>query len=156
MSSWTDEQGQVMNGMLLILLLNLALWPERTNAAGDVSTGFYSNKAIRGYDVVSFFNGEPKVGTWQYRVNYRGAVWLFSSKQNHERFMIDPVRYVPQYGGYCAYSISEVNILKPADPELWHIIDNKLYFNHNSFYFEEWKRRSNQYIAQGDKNWFRR
>jgi YHS domain-containing protein len=57
--------------------------------------------AIKGYDTVAYFTeGKPVKGDERYSFQWKGAKWLFSSKENQELFMSDPEKFAPQYGGY--------------------------------------------------------
>jgi YHS domain len=59
-----------------------------------------------------------------------GATWYFASAENRDRFAADPERYVPQYGGYCAWAVAHGYTAK-IDPEAWKIVDGKLYLNYS-------------------------
>lgn len=43
-------------------------------------------------------------------------------------FEVNPQKYLPAYGGYCAYGLG-VGKKFVADPEVWKIVDGKLYLN---------------------------
>ncbi|WP_432410880.1 YHS domain-containing (seleno)protein [Rasiella sp. SM2506] len=81
----------------------------------------------QGYDVVSFFNGNPNKGDVAYASNYDGAKYHFSSLENKEKFEASPEAFVPQYGGFCAIAMSEGKEIIP-NPKSWEIRDGKLYF----------------------------
>ena len=83
--------------------------------------------AAQGFDVVSFFNRNPKKGNKNYSANYDGGKYLFSSRENKEKFEASPAQYAPQYGGYCAIAMSEDKEVIP-NPKSWEIRDGKLYF----------------------------
>lgn len=89
--------------------------------------------AAQGYDVVSFFNGNPKKGHQNFYSNYDGGKFLFSSKSNKETFESSPESYVPQYGGYCSIAMSENKTMNP-NPKSWEIRDEKLYFFTRMFF----------------------
>lgn len=48
------------------------------------------------------------------------------------RVLADPEKYAPQYGGYCAWAVSEKKDFAPGDPQYWAIEDGKLYLNYNN------------------------
>ena len=83
--------------------------------------------AAQGYDVVSFFEGTPKMGNSKNILEYNDAEYYFSSKQNKEKFMTSPDSFLPQYGGFCAIAMSEEKEVIP-NPKSWEIRDGKLYF----------------------------
>lgn len=116
---------------------------------------FYSNKgaAIGGYDTVAYFTlGKPVRGKPDIAVMWKGALWLFSTRENREIFEANPRAYAPQYGGYCAYGMSKGRAAG-TDPEAWKIVDGKLYLIHNRSYMKVWSGESSQYIASGNENW---
>ena len=83
--------------------------------------------AAQGYDVVSFFEGNPKKGNAAITYNYDGAEFQFSSELNKVKFKSSPEAFIPQYGGYCAYAMSQGKEIIP-NPKSWVIKDGKLYF----------------------------
>jgi len=83
--------------------------------------------AAQGYDVVSFFNGNPQKGNQNFTANYDSGEFLFASKENKEKFEASPEAFAPQYGGYCAIAMSEGAEANP-NPKSWEVRDNKLYF----------------------------
>jgi len=62
-----------------------------------------------------------------YRATYDGANYKFSTKQHLVTFKTNPKKYIPQYGGYCAYAIAEKSKKVSINPETYDIIDGKLY-----------------------------
>ena len=88
-------------------LLVFALFSFSSFSAGEYYTGFFSNKAVSGYDTVSFFDGTPVKGKSAFSTNYKGAVWLFHTQANLDKFIQSPSQYAPQYGGYCAWAIGK-------------------------------------------------
>jgi YHS domain-containing protein len=83
--------------------------------------------AAQEYDVVSFFDGNPKKGDAEYSANFNEGKYLFSSLENKEKFEASPEAFAPQYGGFCAIAMSEEKEVKP-NPKSWEIRDGKLYF----------------------------
>tara|TARA_R110000868_G_scaffold213404_1_gene463456 strand:+ start:1240 stop:1623 length:384 start_codon:yes stop_codon:yes gene_type:complete len=83
--------------------------------------------AAQGYDVVSFFNGNPKKGNEAYASNYNNAKYLFASLEDKEKFEASPETFTPEYGGFCAIAMSEGKEVNP-NPKSWEIRDGKLYF----------------------------
>jgi YHS domain-containing protein len=109
--------------------------------------------AIRGYDPVAYFKeGKPVVGLKQHVLEWNGASWYFSSKENLALFQGKPEQYAPQYGGYCAYGTAEGH-KAPTQPDAWSIVDDKLYFNYNKNVQQEWKSNQTEFIRKADLNW---
>jgi YHS domain-containing protein len=109
--------------------------------------------AIKGYDPVSYFTtGKPNPGLAQYSTTYKGATYRFVSAANRDQFIAAPERFVPQYGGYCAYAIS-LNKIADIDPDEWAIVNNKLYLNNGFLAQTLWSFDKSGNIVKGDQNW---
>ncbi|TFH92272.1 YHS domain-containing (seleno)protein [Vibrio ouci] len=137
-----------------LLALILSLMSFSVFAEDPIYTGFFSNKALDGYDTVAYFtDGKPVKGNKQWQTEYQGADWYFSSPENLNKFKADPQAYAPQYGGYCAWAVSAKNDFAPADPNQWAIVDGKLYLNYNAEIKAWWDDDRSGHITQGDQNW---
>ena len=113
----------------------------------------HSGKAIRGYDPVAYFSeGKPVKGDDKLMYKWNNATWYFSSQQNLDLFKANPEKYAPQYGGYCAFGLSN-GYKAPTDADAWTIDNGKLYLNYNKSVREEWNKERKQRIAKADKNW---
>jgi len=113
------------------------------------------NLAIEGYDAVAYQTAEHAFkGNSQYEFYWNGAKWLFVSKENQERFASDPDRYAPQYGGYCAWSVSEDKVMK-ADPSVWKVVDGKLYLIQSDMVREIWEKSQPELIKKSNENWIK-
>ena len=109
--------------------------------------------AIQGYDPVAFFTvGKPLEGRAEHSIVYNGATWRFASADNLAVFKADPVRYAPQFGGYCAWAVSQ-HYLAPGDPKYWKVVDGKLYLNANARAKELWEADQADAIERGHANW---
>ena len=86
-----------------------------------------------GYDVVSYFENEAVEGKKEFKTTYDNATYKFSSEDNLNTFLNNPKKYIPQYGGYCAYAIAEKSKKVKIDPETFEIRDGKLYLFYNSW-----------------------
>lgn len=109
--------------------------------------------AARGYDVTAYFaQGKPVRGSAAHQLNYKGSTWRFASAANLARFKADPSAYAPQFGGYCAWAVSQ-GYIAPGDPEQWKIVDGKLYLNYNARAKELWEADQADAIERGHANW---
>ncbi|MDD1784292.1 YHS domain-containing protein [Enterovibrio sp. ZSDZ35] len=142
--------------MSRVLILIAMLFTSSVYAADDVYTGFFSNKAVSGYDTVSFFDGAPVKGKSAFKTKYQGADWLFASQENLDKFLADPEQFAPQYGGYCAWAIAEKDDLAPGDPKYWKIVDDKLYLNYDQSIQNKWEKNIPGFIDLGNSNWAKR
>ncbi|MEP6970963.1 MAG: YHS domain-containing (seleno)protein [Betaproteobacteria bacterium] len=136
----------------LVLVMSLA--PAATWAADkQVYTGLFSNVALSGYDAVAYFTeNKPVKGDAKFAQEYQGAQWHFASAANRDAFAADPKRFAPQYGGYCAWAVSEGSTAS-ADPKLWKIVDGKLYLNYDADVQKKWDRDIPGHIRKADQNW---
>lgn len=109
--------------------------------------------AIDGTDPVSYFTeAAPVAGSRQITHDWNGATWQFSSQDNKAKFAANPEAFAPQYGGYCAYAVSE-GYTASTIPEAWKIVDGKLYLNYSRRIQRKWERDIPGRIAAGDANW---
>lgn len=121
-------------------------------AGGDVFTSW--GKAIRGYDPVAYFTeGKPVEGDSAFTYKWMGATWRFASAENRDSFAARPEKYAPQYGGYCAWAVSQ-GYTASTDPQAWTIVDGKLYLNYSISVRRQWLDGGvAELIQQGDANW---
>jgi YHS domain-containing protein len=118
-----------------------------------IYTGFFSKTAVSGFDTVAYFTeGKPVKGDSAMTTNYQGAEWRFSSAANREKFLADPQKYAPQYGGYCAWAVSQGNTAS-ADPLRWTIVKDKLYLNYDEEVQKKWELNIPDFIQKADQNW---
>lgn len=137
-----------MTTLVLLLLMTQAV-----GAKGLVYTGFFSNTAVGGYDPVSYFTvGKPLKGKEEYRLDYQGARWYFSSAENLNHFEQDPEKFTPQYGGYCAWAVGH-GITAKGDPLQWTIHNDKLYLNLDADIKSRWLQEKDHWIEEADRNW---
>ncbi len=111
------------------------------------------NVAIKGFDTVSYFVSEGAVkGNPQFEFVWKGAKWLFSSKENMEKFKQEPEKYAPQFGGYCSFAVSK-GYTADGDPNAWKVVDGKLYLNYNPEVKKKWEAEQQKLIEDAEKNW---
>ena len=110
-----------------------------------------------GYDVVAYFNNTAEKGKTKTDTSFDSVKYKFASDADLEKFKADPEKYIPQYGGYCAYAMATSGEKVSIDPETYEIRDGKLYLFYNSWgnnTLELWKKESPQdLIEKADKNW---
>lgn len=110
--------------------------------------------AIEGYDVVAYFIdqkaliGNPEI---TYKVN--DAEWYFKNEDHLKIFRESPEKYLPQFGGFCAYGISSDGKLYPSNPTAWKIVDEKLYLNYNKEYQQRWEKDIDENIKKAKSVW---
>jgi YHS domain-containing protein len=109
--------------------------------------------AVKGYDPVAYFaEAQPVLGDPAISYQWKGATWLFSTQEHRKAFLADPAHYAPQFGGYCAFAVSQ-GTTADADPHQWAIVDGKLYVNNNVVAKKLWDEDRAANIVAGDTNW---
>ena len=115
--------------------------------------------AISGYDPVAYFTeGKPVPGQSEFEHRWHNARWRFASAAHRDAFSGNPDRYAPQYDGYCAVGVTGVDIAGPhkdtVDPEVWTIVDGKLYLAHDrGGFWDEWRENAAEKIKSADESW---
>jgi YHS domain-containing protein len=118
-----------------------------------VYTGLFSSVAVSGYDPVAYFTMQkPVKGDAKFTTLYNGAQWNFVSAEHRDKFVANPNQYAPQYGGYCAWAVSQ-GYTASADPLRWKIVNDKLYLNYDADVQKKWEASVPEFIQQADKNW---
>ena len=109
--------------------------------------------ALKGHDPVAYFAiGKPQRGVEGLRVEHGGARYLFANAENRDAFKANPARYLPQYGGYCAFGVSR-GYKADIDPAAFSVIDGKLYLNYNAAVQRDWLKDTAGYIRTADAKW---
>jgi YHS domain-containing protein len=121
-------------------------------------TGF----AVSGYDVVAYRSlTQSPVGSAQpegipgradITAEYNGAKFAFSSEENRATFLADPAKYAPQYDGHCAYGVAKGGKV-PGNPNLWRIVDDKLYLNITPNVVGFWEEDIPGNLTLSEGNW---
>lgn len=121
-------------------------------------TGF----AVSGYDVVAYFDlpqsavgapqASPVPGLASITAEYNDATFAFSSEANRDAFLADPEKYAPQFDGHCAYGVAKGGKV-PANPNLWRIVDGKLYLNITRNVVGFWEEDIPGNIETAGNNW---
>ncbi len=110
-----------------------------------------TDTAINGYDTVAYFTvGKPVKGLDNLAFEWKGAKWKFASAANLELFKANPDKYAPQYGGYCAYGVTQGYLVK-VDPEQFTVREGKLYLNYDADVQAKWQKDIPGYISSANQ-----
>ncbi len=138
-------------GLLLFLVLGYAA------QAQSVDYNTKKGYAANGYDVVAYFDGTPQEGNKEFSTTHDGTKFKFTSQANLDEFSANPEKYVPRYGGYCAYAVAVSGKKVNINPQTFEIRDDKLYLFYNSGKtntLELWLNESPEELQiKADKNW---
>ena len=107
---------------------------------------------LKGYDPVSYFYGKPTHGKTNLNYTYDDAKYLFSSAENRNKFVNDPMRYAPKFGGYCSYGVRMGKKLD-IDPLAYAIKDDRLYVLLNRATLQLWLRDQSNNILIAESLW---
>ena len=133
--------------LLLLLLLGVSLGAaaEKRYAPDGIGAG--------GYDPVAYFtDGKAMRGLEQMTAEHGGVTYRFASAEHRDLFQAAPEKYLPRYGGFCAYAAAKGSLAK-TDPEAFSVVDGKLYLNFSKDVRERWLQHPAEYIAEADKRW---
>ncbi len=132
----------------------LALLTAAPVSASDlVNVAGASTIAVGGYDTVAFFtDARPVNGSPFISASYQGATYLFASEEHKKLFTGNPGKYVPQYGGFCAFGVA-IDKLFPVDISTWQVRNGKLYLNLNADILKKFNADFDGNVAKADRSW---
>jgi YHS domain-containing protein len=131
----------------------LALLSTTAFAGNLVNVSGASKAAVSGYDTVAFFtDSKPVNGSPFISADYKGATYFFANEDHKKLFNADPEKYVPQFGGFCAYGVG-LGKLFPVDINTWQVRDSRLYLNLNPDILKKFNEDLTGNVAKADKNW---
>jgi YHS domain-containing protein len=109
---------------------------------------------LRGYDVVAYFRqGKPLKGNPTIESTYQGVTYLFASAANKADFDKDPAKYVPRYGGFCAYGVANGVISGLEGADAFTVYKGKLYLGGNQDALKSFKTNIDDNIEKADAYW---
>ncbi len=133
----------------LLIATSLSFASLSVNAASSSN----SVTAISGYDLVSYHNANKAARGNGHNVSvHDGATYLFANADNKKAFDANPEKYLPAYGGYCAFGVS-VGKKFVSDPEAWKIVDGRLYLNLDKNIQADWLKDIPGRIKSANENW---
>eukprot|EP00756_Hemistasia_phaeocysticola_P026621 Hpha_TRINITY_DN16074_c1_g1::TRINITY_DN16074_c1_g1_i1::g.119536::m.119536 len=140
----------------------------------------YSGVVLGGADVVAYFSlppdGKGVKGKPEFATLYQGYPYWFANESTRQAFLQDPQRYVPVWGGFCAWGIAREGLNgnpsrnatpgfawdgrdhmgPPCDPyDGWQILGDRLFCSINRNWMNNFAALGPQGIADGDERWIR-
>lgn len=127
-----------------LLLLALAAWTlaAPSFAQGDAARPGRSklnldkkSLAIDGYDPVAYFpegGSKPAKGKKDITAQHRGVTYRFRDTKNRDRFLLQPDKYEPAFGGWCAWAMADDDRVS-IDPDSFLIQDGELLLFYDGF-----------------------
>jgi YHS domain-containing protein len=142
----------ILKGLLAAFATSVAL-STATFAAGFDVNATTTDLALRGFDPVSYFtDGAPTPGQFDITAEHNGATYRFASAEHKALFEAEPEKYLPQYGGYCAFGLAQ-GYKFDGDPQVWKIVDDKLYLNLAPKVSTIWQENLPGNIKTADEKW---
>ncbi|OYQ43041.1 hypothetical protein CHU92_03755 [Flavobacterium cyanobacteriorum] len=138
--------------MKKLVLMLLALLSLSATAQKKVNTD-KRGVALSGYDPVAYFTENAALkGSKEIVYEHEGAVYQFATEENKALFAKAPEKYLPQFGGWCAYGMSE-GYKAPVDPKAFTVSQGRLYLNYSLSVREEWLKDKDARIKKAEINW---
>lgn len=146
----------------LVLLLGLLLSSACLAQTSFNTMGSDDSTAISGYDPVAFHTAKKAVrGDPKLSHSYAGAKWVFVTEENMKLFEGNPEKYLPAWGGHCAWAVSENTLSQKLLSGDFELIDGKLYLfsfgnsrkssARDDFLYGRWPK--DRRIQDGDRYW---
>ena len=106
-----------------------------------------------GYDLVAYqTEGAARAGSPTIVERHEGIVYRFATEDNRRLFAADPARYLPEFGGYCAWAVAN-GYTAHGDPNAWSVVDGRLFLNYSRAIRSRWQRDTAANISKGQANW---
>ena len=135
------------------LLLSILALSFLANPAFADTEVVHSVVGVQGYDLVSYHNNKrPLQGNGNHVATHEGVNYLFVDQANLDTFNKNPDKYLPAYGGWCAFGVA-VNKKFIGDPTVWEIVDGKLYLNLGNNIKGMWVKDIPGHIKTANANW---
>lgn len=135
---------------IVLAMLSLSAFSQQRYAVRE------NEVLLDGYDPVSYFTGQPEKGKEVYQTKLDGRVILFASESNRKKFLSAPDNFMPEYGGWCSYSMAR-NLFVFPDYTMYRIQDGKLLFFAVKAFFNgktAWEKNPEIYKISADRNYF--
>jgi YHS domain-containing protein len=138
---------------LIVLVLFLLGIPAFPQAAKTLQNLDKNGVAIQGYDPVAFFTqNKPVKGRAEFQSSYKGATYYFASAEDKASFDAAPAKYEPQFGGYCAYGVSQGH-LAPVKIEAFQIANGRLLMQYDLDIKGKFNKDQAGSLQKADQNW---
>lgn len=138
---------QLILTLLTASSLALSAW------SAPVSKDGTSGVALEGYDPIAFFTDRQAAkGNPQISAKFEGATYFFQSEDHKKTFLAAPAKYLPAYGGYCAFGAA-LGLLLPVDVATWEIVDGRLILQYSQDIKKQFAKDSAANFAKADAFW---
>lgn len=142
--------------LTLLFAIGLLQGFAQDNAIRQKHFNVKKNVALEGYDPVSYFDGNPTEGAEEIKVTHKGVIYQFATQANLNKFKVNPDKYEPAYGGWCAYAMGETGEKVKVDPETYKILDGRLYLFYNFWgnnTLTDWNKNEKKLKSAASTSW---
>lgn len=142
-----------MKSRILQLAFLFLLAPTLSGFAQNLLNLNRNGVAVKGYDPVGYFtDGKALKGDPQFQSTHAGAIYLFATADHKETFDKEPEKYAPQFGGYCAWAVSQ-GYTANIDPEAFQIVDGRLLLQYSLDVRKNFSKDTSGNLKKADINW---
>lgn len=149
------EMKEQVTKAIAILTLSLAV-PAIADDEHNVSNGITTAGVplgLHGVDAVALTTiHDVSEGSAKNTVVVNDVAYYFASEASAEQFEAHPDRYLPQYGGFCAYAVA-LGKKFDGDPRYADIVDGKLYLFVNEDIYAKYKQDARNILRNAEKTW---
>lgn len=154
----TNQVPKSIRILLISLIFGVSLMAYATPEINTDKNGL----ALSGYDPVSYFMSKPMKGYAALKYSHQGIIYHFENEENRQAFISSPDKYIPAYGGWCAWAMLEGEKVT-IDPMSYKIINGKNYVFYNGFWgntLQKWnvqagKSSETTLVNQANQQWQR-
>ena len=139
---------------IVVLLIGTSVIAQ-DNKANNIDN---SNIALQGYSPVSYLDlNLAQIGNKSFKSEHKKVVYYFTSEKQKQQFDENPERYIPQYGGFCAFG-AYAGAKFRTDPNKFIVKNEKYYLFLNNVELDAkqlWLAEKNhdKLKSVADKNW---
>jgi len=101
--------------------------PTTSGGSGEALLNLDNTVALHGYDPTAYFTAKRAIkGNKGIHERVGSATYYFRSRGSRYEFLSNAPKYQPQFGGYCATSMS-LGRLEDINPHVFTVYNGKLY-----------------------------
>lgn len=132
-------------------LARAATAQSRTGGAPNL---MYAGLGLKGYDPVAYVtDGKPARGSEAFTTSHNGLTWRFATAAHLAMFEKEPAKFLPLYGGFCAWGVAQGKLFDIDPATGWMIADRKLYVFFNADILKLFRAEQAALTARAEQNW---
>ena len=140
-----------MKNVLLTALLAVVF--VSTTSAKTLLNVDKSGVGIKGYDPVAYFtDNQPIKGSAQFQSDSNGVTYYFASARSKAVFDANPGKYEPQFGGFCAWAVSQ-GYTAPIDPNAFQVVNGRVLLQYSLSVRKQFSQDTEGNLRKADANW---